>query len=560
MACATAFLSIGTNSVLTYDCVWRMKVLDVHLENFASYDKLDFEFDSEGLTLIHGATGSGKSTLCDAIPWCLFGKTAKGGAVDEVLSWRGGVTLGTIVIETPSGAQHTITRVRGQGNDLYFQDGTNYQLTTRGKDLADTQKLINNLLGMDVDLYSAGAYYSEFSQTSQFFTTTAKNRRAITEQLVDLSLPIKLQDSIKTKTKDLAGKIDIIETTAFKLMSKLDVIERMLTETKQNNDVWSHEIANKIATVQSRSDMFEVTNKHKITTLETELSGIKYQDPMSYDLELKRLKQSLPPKEAPCKECGNPKISTEHEQLLENITDCNNEKIENAYKLKHVYTLSTQINDLKDQENVYLNQLAELKTQTNPHTTSLLRLEKDYTMTTKQLEKVDQDKAILQDTQLNLDLLSDAVQTFRAELVVNTVEDLEAKTNALLNKHFDGEIRVNLQMTDADKLEVSIQKDGNEASFTQLSKGQRQMLKLAFGIAVMECVSNHHGLEFNQVFFDEALDGLDDNNRLKAVKMLETLALKHDSVFLVEHSETVKAQIDTKYHVELIDGRSRITV
>jgi DNA repair exonuclease SbcCD ATPase subunit len=107
-------------------------------------------------------------------------------------------------------------------------------------------------------------------------------------------------------------------------------------------------------------------------------------------------------------------------------------------------------------------------------------------------------------------------------------------------------------------LEVGITKDGNQASFSQLSKGQRCMLKLCFGVAVMQAVQNHHGLSFNVAMFDEALDGLSDTLKMKAVRMLESLTPTYGSVFLVEHSETVKVLVDNKYNVELVNGASQI--
>ena len=106
--------------------------------------------------------------------------------------------------------------------------------------------------------------------------------------------------------------------------------------------------------------------------------------------------------------------------------------------------------------------------------------------------------------------------------------------------------------------EVSIQKDGNEASFTQLSKGQRQILKLAFGCAVMKGVSNHKGIHFDQIFFDEALDGLDETMKSRAFHLLEELSIDHESVFVVEHSESLKSMFSNSYKVSLDNGESNI--
>src|ERR1700733_2695413 len=100
-----------------------MKILSASVQNFASYKKLDFEFDGQGLALVAGPTGSGKSTLCDVVPWVLFGRTSKGGTVDEVLSWPGDeITSGVITIDDRSGRPFSITRTRGskpKDNDLF---------------------------------------------------------------------------------------------------------------------------------------------------------------------------------------------------------------------------------------------------------------------------------------------------------------------------------------------------------------------------------------------------------------------------------------------------------
>ena len=73
----------------------------------------------------------------------------------------------------------------------------------------------------------------------------------------------------------------------------------------------------------------------------------------------------------------------------------------------------------------------------------------------------------------------------RGQLLKSVLRQIETSTNKYLEKHFDSEIKVVLTIDDTDKVEVSIQKNGHECVFAQLSKGQRQLLKLCFGISVM---------------------------------------------------------------------------
>jgi len=473
-----------------------VRIISCSLENFASYKELNFDFSDQGLTLIQGATGSGKSTLCDVIPWVLFGKTAKGGAVDEVLSWPGNEVIDAMLfLELPSG-HIQIGRQRGpkpKDNDLYYIDGIT-KTPVRGKDLNDTQKLINSLLGIDADLYLAGAYFHEFSQTAQFFSTTAKNRRVICEQLVDLSLAKKLKERLIEKCKSVNTELNEVQQSQRELDSNLTMLKRLQEQEKTKASDWQIQHDKTQKYVISCYDKFEANRKKTISKK--------------------------------CTTCGT--------------------------QLEHPHEV------VDSSTNPHLARLAELETEQNPYQGSV----KDFSKEIKNnVDDTDMLEARAKDIKLELDdleLLQDVVSDYRSTSIINTIQGLEDSTNNLLSKHFDAEIKVSFSVEDADKLDVTIQKDGNVASFTQLSKGQRQILKLCFGLSVMQSVANHHGVKFDQIFLDEALDGLDDSMKLKALYMLRTIGQDYSSVFLVEHSETVKAMIDNKYQVELVNGESQI--
>lgn len=480
-------------------------------ENFASYKELAFDFTNRGLTLIHGATGSGKSTLCDVVPWILFGKTAKGGAVDEILSWPGDDrTSGTITL-TLNDKVFQVMRSRKPNDLMIWEDGGAY----RGKDLADTQRIINEKLGFDYETYLSGAYFHEFSQTAQFFTTTAKNRRVICEQLVDLSLPVKLQDKLKKQIKEIRDQVDSHTFESKVLEANLKTLAKAQDNESKKFEFWEKNQAARIAATEVRILTFE------------ERRAIRVEQVIKQNAE--KAKSKI------CSECGAVKTAQAHSHQDSNL----------------------EIIQIEHEENPFAAQLKELKAEKNPHTSSTKDFSDEINATNVKLNHHNKQLDALQVKEIDATLLQDAVVEFRGLLIKNTILDVESKTNVLLSKHFDGEIQVEMSI-DSDKLEVSITKDGNACSFTQLSKGQRQMLKLCFGISVMEAVANHHGTHFSQIFLDEALDGLDDNNKLKAMNLLEELALTHESVFVVEHSEQFKAMLDNKIEVVLENGKSML--
>lgn len=467
-----------------------MKILSAILQNFGSYKELDFDFQNQGLTLIQGPTGSGKSTLMDAIPWILFGRTAKGGAADEVCNWTNKEpTEGTLYMD-----EIRITRIRGNNkNDLWF-DEINGNMFQRGKDLKDTQRLIDTLLGVNYDTYLSGAYFHEFSQTAQFFSTTAKNRRQLCEQIVDLSLPKTLQEKLSINKKDLNNQLDATSRQISTYQTEIRQLQQLQISENTKAKTWQDRWTATRDYVTKQHHAFE-KNRTKIISNE-------------------------------CDRCGT---------VLEH---------------PHEYTDTS--------ENPHSERLIALNKETNPHQGNVKDFTSDINIKLEELVHIKQyERMQLIDIQ-DLETLESATEAFRSTLISNTVSYIQDTTNALLTKHFDAEIQVSFTATDADKLEVSIQKDGNEASFTQLSKGQRQILKLCFGVAVMKGVSNHKGVNFSQLFFDEALSGLDDTMKTKAFGLFEELSLNHESVFVIEHSEGFKAMFNNSYKVELQNGESKI--
>jgi DNA repair exonuclease SbcCD ATPase subunit len=474
-----------------------VRVLSIVLKNFASYENLDLQFTNQGLTLISGPTGAGKSTLCDAIPWVIWGATAKGGAVSDVLSWPGDeVTEGTCYLD-----KVIVTRSRGpksKDNDLFFSWNTQknphktIHQQIRGKDLLDTQKMINTAIGMDVDLYLAAAYYHEFSQTAQFFTTTAKNRRQICEQLVDLSLAKILQTNLKEKYTDIDKQRHKVYTNIDKLKSNIDLLMKWQVAENTKAEKWQLDHEKTLGFTIADYEEFEAKRKRTISKK--------------------------------CNSCGT--------------------------MLEH----PREVHDTS--ENPYLVKLASLEKEINPHNGAVKDFSADIESKRKEIVVNESDVAQLSLDIDDIEVMQKVVNDYRSITIQNTINSVEQTTNQLLTDYFEGEIRVGFEVADADKLDVSIYKDGNAANFTQLSKGQRCMLKLCFGVSVMQAVQNHHGINVNVAMFDEALDGLSDALKIKAVRMLESLT--QESVFLVEHSGAVQALLNNKYHVELVSGHSEI--
>jgi DNA repair exonuclease SbcCD ATPase subunit len=516
-----------------------VRVIKAEVKNFSSYGDLSFNFSNQGLTLIQGATGSGKSTLCDIVPWVLFGITAKGGKVDEVVSWGSKEqTFGSVVLSL-NGEFFIVTRARNP-NDLFFGYGENALL--RGKDLNDTQKLINAKLGIDADLYLSGAYFHEFSRTAAFFTATAKARREICEQIVDLALPERLKLSLSAKEKELKQKEVTLASSLDQAAAALRVLTSSCTRVIGQQTAWQAQRGLRIEGLQSKARNFD-------KELQAELDQLrKYAEEFEAEREKDIAAMQAEMENPKCGSCGEPlKDPSKKRKILR-------EHISARFSDTNRYL--AQFERAQQRTNHYTQQVEEAITEENPYDAEVDELREEVQKTKLEAKAFDKLKTQVAGEKQEVQILLDVIQDFRGALITRTIQELQNTTNEYLAKYFDAEIRVELSIADADKIETLIHKDGNECVYTQLSKGQRQLLKLSFGLAVMQAVKNHHGVTFNAVFLDEALDGLDDRFKVKAYSLLEALSTSYESVFCVEHSTELKALFSNQIEVELVNGKS----
>jgi len=158
-----------------------------------------------------------------------------------------------------------------------------------------------------------------------------------------------------------------------------------------------------------------------------------------------------------------------------------------------------------------------------------------------------------------LDQLYDLSFKLRGELLRQSIKHVEVNTNRLLETYFDSALRVSFELSKLDDLNVTIAKNGNECSYRQLSKGQRGLLKLCFSISIMEIAANKAGLKFETLFFDEALDGLDTELKLKAYNLFAELEKSHSSVLVIDHNSELQSLFTKQYHVKLVNEESEIT-
>lgn len=521
-----------------------MRLLKCYAQNFGSYRSLEIDFSNSGLTLIQGKTGAGKSTIMDVACWALFGETARGGNVDEVRSWTNPdePTQVTLEVETQSGTI-TVNRIRGttRDNDLSYSDSGSELLQVRGKDLQDTQKLLNKRLGLDADSYVAASYFHEFSRTGTFFTAKAKDRRDTFERIAPLELPAQLSGKCTDARRSIKAELSAAQSQYDRMDGRAQQLNSQLVLDRTSEGAWEEKQKAYIEHVRKKAESFEADKSRQIQELEAKLQppGVLEDDLALVQNAINQNKKQV------CKECGGPKKSSDYTELLDMRAKLSLQAQENKSNL-------ARLKQLKEQKNAYAEQLESEISKSNPFTSQIERLEADIAATTKQLSDAEASLKALGHRFDSLVQLQDLAASLRGELLKRTVKGIENETNRYLETYFDAEIRVEFSIDpNGDDLDVGIKKSGYDCVYRQLSKGQRCMLRLTFSLAVMAATANKLGIHFDQLFFDESLDGLDADLKVKAFRIFEELETRHGSIFLIEHAPELQALATKRYLVSL---------
>lgn len=534
-----------------------MKLKSCIAENFGSYESFEFNFENQGLTLIYGSTGSGKSTLQDVVCWALFGTTAKDGSVDDVRSWTNPGKFTKVSLSFSIEDQvFVVTRIRGKQseNDLYWLEYDNYDQKNRGKDVTETQRLFEKRIGITSKLYISGAYFSEFSPTRNFFTAKASDKRKILEDIANTEFAIKAAESFKIKRKTVEKELQVLDTKLQMINHTSERLVGLSKEFKEYAEEWEFRRQNTIKILQAKFNNFETEKKNKISILETQIEMFELTKNRNIDNianQIEKLHNLLKDKDDKCSTCKTPRYMTERNKL-ENYLN----KLEEVIVDKNPGIVLLEA--AKNLENTYKEQLEQLQVSINPHKKQIISNMKSFKDNEVLYTKESNYRSVLDRKVQGLKQIYELSFDLRGEILKRAIHNIQKTTNDYIEKHFDAALRIYLSIEGSDSLKVGITKDSYECSYKQLSKGQRCMLSLCFSVSFMKVAANNNSVHFDTLFFDEALDGLDTELKVKAFSLFKELNIDHNSIFLIDHSEDFKALFDNKYHVTMESDTSKI--
>lgn len=203
-----------------------MKPLTLTLEYFGPYEDETIDFSSfyaQSLFLISGKTGSGKTTLFDAMSYALYGNTS--GDAREAKEMRSNfstiddVTRVTFVFEHDKKTYHIVRepeqlrrRLRGEGEKLEKAKSVLTIFDKEGKEEAQYTKQMDVNIHIQELLQLSAKQFSQIVMLPQgdfqrFLQSDSDNKEAVLRQLFDTSKYQEIARKLKDKKKEQSNEL-----------------------------------------------------------------------------------------------------------------------------------------------------------------------------------------------------------------------------------------------------------------------------------------------------------------------------------------------------------------
>ena len=226
---------------------------------------IDITFSDNGVVLIQGENGTGKTTILSAAFWALYGKTLKGKASPEPWeSIKPSKFTGTKVsLEFQlNGKNYEIIRcykykkdIPGQGkgasNVYFFEEGILY---TAYHSKPEQNKYIADKIGMSQDLFKSTILFGQ--KMKRIIEETGGKQKEVFEEAFNATYISEAKSEINEEIQELVTKIS--ETH-----NEHDKSKSLYESTKKNYDI-----------LKSNYDSFETNRQNEIRDLKTKVNSL----------------------------------------------------------------------------------------------------------------------------------------------------------------------------------------------------------------------------------------------------------------------------------------------
>jgi DNA repair exonuclease SbcCD ATPase subunit len=228
-----------------------MKFAQLDITNFLTIGSARLELADRGLNVIQGvndtdtsasSNGAGKSSIVDALCWCLFGVTARGVKGDAVVNRTAKKDAQVSVVLLNGDAEYRVVRYRKHKehkNALHIftgERGASFTDLSKGTD-AETQKDVERLLGCSLEVFLAAIYAGQELMPDLPKMTDRELKRLI-EEAAGLQRIEAAYEEARHRRTAVTGLLSNSTTRAEQIKLRLARDEAALMLKQVDADIW----------------------------------------------------------------------------------------------------------------------------------------------------------------------------------------------------------------------------------------------------------------------------------------------------------------------------------
>lgn len=553
-----------------------MIINSIELTGFMRFkDKTSVDF-KDGIGVIYGNNGSGKTSIFDAVCMALYGKSYRTSGSSD----NGFLNVGNLVNKT-SKTSKIVLSFSSQNKDYVIEKNisksgkTTAYLFESGQQIAEGRNvhsmIVDKLVGMDYVSFKNSLFIAQ-NEAMSLLDSTGSERKNILRSLLKLDVyDILLNTSNKVK-KEYENKISKLEGELSVLKSNIDYEPQIKEEIERSKS--------EIREMKEKKKSFPTSAlDEEIAKLNDELIAVR-KDRESLNAKLESLKFSnnrLNREIADlndrlekvngvsvCPYCFSKITNPEHlHQHYESETNSRKKEMDDNSKeiekiLKDIATHDSKIKSLNDsimadvdrknkEERDFSNAIIELETKIKDDEREISKIN-TYKRESKNKEK---EIAEMNDKLFAIDLLKEAYREVPNVIIRRIAPFIEKESSEIVDFISDGVIEDISIDRDTFKIKPVVAGVPEEIQF--LSGGEKLRVGIALRLAIskMMVMTSSSGTIVKNLFVDEGDFGaLDESGLNDIASLFVKLKEKFNKIILITHIEDLKNKVaDYAYNI-----------
>jgi DNA repair exonuclease SbcCD ATPase subunit len=550
-----------------------IKITEVKFKNFMSYIEETIFIPENGVVLINGKNGNGKSSILESVYYGLFGKPFRKISQSELINTTTNRDM-QVQISFEIGTD-SYSIIRGQ-KPQKFEIYKNSDLILQDSKSLDYQKMLEeSILKTNESVFKQLVLLGANIPTSKNFSELSnKEREDLFKYIIDIGIFSEYSEIAKTRIKELKQEFSQADTSLNQLVSLKEKLKQDIERQEIQNANIEDSKSLKIAELQEEQKVL----KENITKLESanEILGIsKTEEIQSISLEITDLTSQANKSKNIISTSTNQlalisKLESSHNSCLScselvkisgiDISEKPALEEQRDYNTNIVETCKIRLNELNEQ----LTKLQEINKKIELVNQKLNSFNSSY-------NNIDEKIKIIRDVQpavIDYSTLED-ISEQEKNLIQNKIE-LESKIidfisfqDLVSDKNLKGHILeqslpvinkwINyflesfgnfpfLFTINSDLTESIFTMDGSnlQKSFNSLSNGQKLRIVFSILFSFLKYSEERNTTHYNILFLDEVLDSsLDTEGRIELINILRT-EFQDRSINIISHNQEIR--------------------